>query len=186
MKQTYYSNPNAADSKITLTDYTDDVLSAMSKAVERALTEIGETAEGNAKTNVVENMQKHAVNTPRTGRLLGSITYRVQMRGSEYAAAYSVAYDDSGQLQIDSVGTERVEGDSVIIGTNVEYAIFYEYGTGIYASNGNGRKSPWAYKDYNGAWHWTEGMKPSHFLRDAIQNHIDEYRNIITENLRNA
>ena len=90
----------------------------------------------------------------KTGRLSGSITHIVEP--SEPA---------------------------VYVGTNVEYAIYNEVGTGIYASEGNGRKTPWAYVDDEGKGHWTRGMKPIHFLRDAVSDHKDEYSKIIKQTL---
>ena len=69
------------------------------------------------------------------------------------------------------------------VGTNQEYAIYNEYGTGIYAEGGNGRKTPWTYVDDKGEGHRTRGMKPIHFLKNAIQDHIDEYKNIIKNEL---
>lgn len=66
--------------------------------------------------------------------------------------------------------------DSVYIGTNVSYAIYNEMGTGIYISGG--RKTPWSYKDDNGNWHRTSGLPPTHFLKEAAQNHAEEYRKV--------
>ena len=66
----------------------------------------------------------------------------------------------------------------VYVGTNIEYAIYHEYGTGIHAEGGRGRQTPWTYKDKKGQWHRTKGMKAIHFLRNAVQDHIDEYKRI--------
>lgn len=73
----------------------------------------------------------------------------------------------------------RVKEDTCYVGTAVDYAIYNEYGTGIYAADGRGRKSPWAYKDARGQWHRTRGMKPIHFLKKALQDHKDQYREIL-------
>ena len=79
------------------------------------------------------------------------------------------------------------EGENfTAIGTNVEYAIWHELGTGIYASDGKGRKSPWAFKDRNGKWHYTRGIKPIHFLHRAITEHLARYKEIIKDSLENA
>jgi hypothetical protein len=50
---------------------------------------------------------------------------------------------DTGQLR-QSI-THEVEGNTGVIGTNVEYAPYVEYGTGIHAKDGNGRQTPWSY-----------------------------------------
>jgi phage gpG-like protein len=52
---------------------------------------------------------------------------------------------DTGRLR-QSI-THRIEGSTGIVGTNVEYAPYVEYGTGKHALGGNGRKTPWAYTD---------------------------------------
>lgn len=83
---------------------------------------------------------------------------------------------DTGRLR-NSI-THTVSGDNVYIGTNVEYGIWHEVGTGIYADDGQGRKSPWAYQDSKGVWHYTKGVKPSHFLKNAVSEHMDEYKQI--------
>ena len=75
--------------------------------------------------------------------------------------------------------THAVRGDDVYIGSNIPYAGFVELGTGIYASDGKGRKSPWSYQDRNGKWHRTKGMKPHHMLKKAASEHTEEYKRII-------
>ena len=70
------------------------------------------------------------------------------------------------------------------VGTSQSYAIYNEVGTGIYAEGGKGRKSPWTYVDDKGEVHRTRGMKPLHFLKNAIQDHVDEYKAIIEEQLK--
>jgi len=68
--------------------------------------------------------------------------------------------------------------ETVYVGTNKQYAIYNEYGTGIYAEGGGGRKTPWSYQDGNGQWHTTRGMTAIHFLKKAVQEHISEYKAI--------
>lgn len=74
---------------------------------------------------------------------------------------------------------------AVYFGTNIEYAIFNEYGTGIYA-DGGGRQSPWSYQDSKGNWHRTSGMPPIHFIRDAASENAEEYKAIIEQYLRSG
>ena len=74
---------------------------------------------------------------------------------------------------------------TVTIGSNLLYSIWVELGTGIFAEKGNGRKTPWVWKDFNGKWHFTRGMKAANdgkgFLRPAVEDHIDELREIAVE-----
>lgn len=87
---------------------------------------------------------------------------------------------DTGRLR-NSI-THAVKGNDVYIGTNVEYGIWHELGTGIFATDGQGRKSPWAFQDSKGVWHYTKGVKPKHMLKKAASEHSTEYKAII-ENL---
>ena len=56
----------------------------------------------------------------------------------------------TGALRADtrSLGVEIV-GDEVhgSVGNSLEHAIYHHQGTGIYAVNGDGRKTPWVYED---------------------------------------
>lgn len=71
------------------------------------------------------------------------------------------------------------------IGTNMIYAPYVHEGTGIYATNGNGRKEvPWTYQDYKGAWHTTKGQKPNPFLRNALDQSINDIVKILGEGAR--
>ena len=73
----------------------------------------------------------------------------------------------------------RSDDKEVDIGSNVEYAPYVELGTGSQfeappewerfdAPRGSGRG---------------KGMRPRHFLRDAVVEHLDEYGNIIKNEL---
>lgn len=56
------------------------------------------------------------------------------------------------------------------IGSDYENAIWEEFGTGIYAYNGDGRKTPWVYTDRHGKRHFTRGKKPQRTLFNAYQS----------------
>lgn len=73
---------------------------------------------------------------------------------------------------------------AVYIGTNLDYMIYQELGTGIYAEGG--RPTPWVYQDANGNWHWTRGNRAHPFLKPAVANHAGTYRNIIEDELKNG
>ena len=68
-----------------------------------------------------------------------------------------------------SIGS-RVENlrQEAFVGSPVEYAPYVEYGTGIHAEGGGGRKTPWVYQDWNGNWHYTHGQLPRPFMRNGI------------------
>ena len=73
---------------------------------------------------------------------------------------------DTGQLR--SSITHEVAEKEGRVGTNVEYAPYVEYGTGLFAENGNGRQTPWRYQDDEGNWHTTKGQHPQPFMRPAL------------------
>ena len=59
-----------------------------------------------------------------------------------------------------------------------------EFGTGLFAENGNGRKDvPWNYQDDKGEWHSTRGQKPQPFMRPALNENRTEIIRIIKEGL---
>ncbi len=136
-------------------DNSEEVLREFETKLKAALEAIGLQAEGNAKINVTQRVPRNSDSWyVPTGNLRNSITHTV-------------------------VENE----DSVYIGTNNEYAAYNEFGTGVYADSG-GRSTPWWYQDAQGNWHKTSGMKPIHFLRDAIQGHESEYESIADQQMR--
>ncbi|CAM2361097.1 hypothetical protein LISE100100_00340 [Listeria seeligeri] len=54
-----------------------------------------------------------------------------------------------------------------VVGNTAEYAPYIHQGTGVYAVEGDGRKTPWRYEDKKGDVHWTIGQKPRPFLEKA-------------------
>ncbi len=60
-----------------------------------------------------------------------------------------------------------------IIGNTMSYSVYIHQGTGLYATNGDGRKTPWRYKSLAGkykGWHYTKGQAPNPFLDRAKLN----------------
>jgi HK97 gp10 family phage protein len=56
-----------------------------------------------------------------------------------------------------------------VVSTPLEYAPYVEFGTGLFAEDGDGRKDvPWSYQDEKGDWHSTRGQHPHPFLRPAL------------------
>lgn len=85
-----------------------------------------------------------------------------------------------GSIDFDVKGSgSAVEG---IVYTNLEYAPYVEFGTGIHAEKG-GRSTPWCYQDDNGDWHYTKGQKPKKFMRPALKKNRDKIKSILGEGL---
>lgn len=76
------------------------------------------------------------------------------------------------------------EEPAVYIGSNLDYLIYQELGTGIYYEEG-GRQVPWVYRDNEGNYHWTRGNPAKPFLKPAVADHAQTYRNIIEDELKN-
>lgn len=76
---------------------------------------------------------------------------------------------DTGQLK--ASWTHRITPSSTettaTIGSPLQRAIWYEFGTGEYALNGNGRKGGWKYVDGKGKGHFTRGMRPRRVFWNA-------------------
>lgn len=85
---------------------------------------------------------------------------------------------DTGALRNTVSHAVATDENAVYVGTNQEYAVYNELGTGIYLEGGGGRQTPWFYVDAKGEGHFTHGMKPIHFLRNSVQDYVDEYQQI--------
>ena len=111
------------------------------------LERVGSMIEGEAKKNL-SGQNGPELRAFDTGYLMGSITHEVN------------------------------EADlSVRIGTNVEYAPYIEFGTGLYAENGKGRKTPWPVKTKKG-WRMIHGMHSRPFLRRALYDNLAKIKEI--------
>lgn len=79
---------------------------------------------------------------------------------------------DSAHLR-NSITHEAVVNNGKVTGvvfTPVEYAPYVHNGTGIYAKNGQGRKTSWAYKGEDGKVYFTSGQEAEPFLMDALKS----------------
>ena len=149
-----------AEFEIELVDHSGELLQQLAETTNAALEAVGLAAEAHAKEGApVGTTRSTGIKNYHGGSLRKSLTHKV-------------------------VGGEVYVGTNLTVtyrGRKIHYPIFVEYGTGIYADGGKGRQSPWVWPDKNGKFHYTRGMKPRHFLRNAISNpkHIDEYKTII-------
>lgn len=171
-----------------VSDRTDEILAKIEQNATAALEAAGITAVSNAQQNV----------TARTPRNPGLTWYR-NNGASGLRGSISHQLKDDGKVK------------TVEIGTNNEHAIYNEYGTGSYAEKGNGRQGWWVFvpgggvhgsnnhKIYTEAQarnivrllkeqgldaHMTNGIKPIHFLKDAISEHLDQLKAIIEQYLK--
>lgn len=95
---------------------------------------------------------------------------------------------DNGELRrsiesrVDENGGEIVG----VVSTPLEYAPYVEFGTGLFAENGDGRKEvPWVYQDDKGEWYTTRGQHPQPFLRPALNDNRENIIRILKGGINN-
>lgn len=120
---------------------------------------------------------------------------------SAFADAIEHALDDVGEFcegeaaklieQQDAIDTGRlhdsiehtVDGTTVNIGTNVEYAVYVECGTGAANYPGGTTKPSWVYMDAQGRAHRAYPMKARPYLKPSVEEHKDEIIQYIKDRL---
>lgn len=127
---------------------------------------------------------KFTDNTDKWLTLFQAATYRglekVGLTAENYAKKLCPV--DTGNLR-NSITHQIFGGEkTVVIGTNVGYGKYVEFGTGS-GAEGSGRPGSWVYQDEKGIWHRTSGMKAQPFLRPAAKNHGPQYREILEKEL---
>lgn len=80
---------------------------------------------------------------------------------------------DQGILRASITHEVNFDATAIVgtVGSNLEYAPYVHNGTGIYAIEGNGRKTPWLYTVKSGKYkggHLTVGQRPKPFLKYAV------------------
>lgn len=100
-------------------------------------------------------------------------------------SAKDKAPKDTGALKRSITNRVEVVGNEVsgIVFTPLEYAPYIEYGTGMYAENGNGRQTPWVYKDDKGKYHYTHGQHPQPFMRPALKENEQNIKKKLKEGI---
>ena len=106
----------------------------------------------------------------------------IQAEGDVKDEITDVGAVDTGRLR--SSIAHQVDGDSVEIGTNVDYAIYVHEGTGKYAIGGGTPKERWVYRDpATGEFRMGYPQKPRRFIKNAIESGLKDYAEIIKEYL---
>jgi HK97 gp10 family phage protein len=85
--------------------------------------------------------------------------------------------------------TSKVENDADgikgVIYTPLLYAPYVEFGTGLFAEEGGRQDVPWCYKDDEGNWHSTSGMKPQPYMRPALNENREEIKRLLKGGITN-
>ena len=167
--------------EVKVEDHSDEVLAALDQAVEAALEAVGIQCEGYAQDILTAGLPRAGSWSGTSGALKQSINHKVVL--SEKA---------------------------VYVGSNNDHAVYNELGTGAFAESG-GRQGWWVYVPGGGKSgtntgkvyteekarqvvailkskgldaHMTMGMKPLHFIKKAATEHIDEYKQIVIQQLK--
>ena len=128
-------------------------------------------------------------NSDKAIRALRDAAYKGMTKAVELVedqAELNSPYDTGALRQsinnlVEGAGTSTITG---YVGTNSEYAILVEKGTGEFATNGAGRKEPWTYQMANGQWVTTTGQKPKPYLEPAFKDNIKNIEKAIADELR--
>lgn len=90
---------------------------------------------------------------------------------------------DTGNLRNSITHTVADNGErAAYVGTNSEYAVYVECGTGVYYPGG--RQTPLVYQDAKGDWHLTHGQRAKPFIKPAVAEHGEQYKRIIEAELK--
>jgi HK97 gp10 family phage protein len=93
-----------------------------------------------------------------------------EMMVSQMIALAPTAEVDGGNLKRSIDASYSGDGLSAVIDVGADYAIYVEYGTGIYSTEGNGRKTPWVYFDEKlGHYVFTRGMRAQPFFSPGFE-----------------
>ena len=154
---------------VNIEDHIDDVIEAKNNAVLRALEMIGIqaeshaannlTASGHIDTGLLRNSITHAVSGEIPKNNDGSSSYEADTAVSKYRPNEQNAQKKRGEYSI-AVPDADINERAVFVGSNVEYAPYIEYGT-----------------DKIGA---------THYIKNAVTDHLDEYKDIVKRSLQNA
>ena len=137
--------------EIDIQYHTDELMADLELKKEKALVMVGMDCEGDAKIEI-----ESAPRRVDTGRLRNSITWATLKENSEPDSTE----DNKDASSDDGVKSSQAEENSVIIGTNVEYAAKIHEGDA------------------------EVGLDPNRFLRNAVERNMEKYRRIIDETLK--
>lgn len=124
--------------------------------------------------------------------------YSIQVKDALESAAIAFLHEAGGEIKSQTqrntaVDTGQTKGSwkyevdesmlTATIGSNEVNAIYEEFGTGEYALHGDGRKSPWKYKDRKGIWHVTKGKHARRPFFKAFNENKEKIQRVLQERL---
>jgi HK97 gp10 family phage protein len=89
----------------------------------------------------------------------------------------------------ESISLNAIDDNTVVVSTNVDYAIFVEFGTGPKGDPAveHTSKQFWRFKDKDGNWVTSHGQAPQPFMRPALENNttqiVEAVKNLLSNRL---
>ena len=129
---------------------------------------------------ILESLDKLA-DTKQLNDTMGQVCALVERDAKQKAPKRSGALRRSIDSKVE-VDSNNIKG---IVFTPLEYAPYVEYGTGLFAEGGNGRKDvPWAYEDEKtGKLIFTSGQNPQPYMRPAINDNREKIVRMIRDGI---
>lgn len=152
---------------IEVVDHTAECIAAKNQAVLKALEAIGMQAESYAKRNLtasghidtglLRNSIAHAV-SGEIPKANGSTSYKATKVNSKYSWREAARDENGKKIRREGEYTlptpdDDINKKTVYVGSNVEYASIIEYGT--------------------------DRIAPTHYIKNALDNHLDAYAKIV-------
>lgn len=127
------------------------------------------------------NMLDGVVDETKLNAALGKACALVERRAKQLASIGRGTGELSRSIE------SNVENLVGTVFTPLEYAPYVEYGTGLFAENGNGRKDvPWQYQDEKtGEWHISYGIHPAPYMRPALNENREKILRILKDGVTN-
>lgn len=93
---------------------------------------------------------------------------------------------DTGYLR-ESIAAGLIDENTAVVSTNVDYAVFVEFGTGARGDPAvpHTSKEYWRYKDGEGNWVTSHGQAPQPFMRPALSNNVSQIVEAVKNSLSN-
>jgi len=100
-----------------------------------------------------------------------------EMMANQMKALAPVSEIDGGNLRQSIEVKYFNKGLSARITVGAFYAVFLEFGTGIYSESGTGRKDSWVYySDKLGRYVFTRGIRPQPFFRPSVEQALNHFQ----------
>jgi hypothetical protein len=124
-----------------------------------------------------EFKKKYAEKKERTLEAIGLAAISWIVAAAPVGKRFGGGYKSSIQYEVD------LKESKVTPYSDAAHALYLEFGTGIYAENGKGRKDAWSYQDDFGEWHTTRGMRPRRVFR-VVEDRIPDIVRLVKEMMR--